>query len=182
MTISILLPYKENFSPKYAGAVSLFIKETLFNSEYKNQTTVYGFTKFKENFNLKYQNINIENQIFQSKSKTYLNEFIRYQNKTKSQLIEIHNRPLYVEYIHTKITSKIVFYFHNDPLTMSGSSTIGERLNLVEWCDRIIFNSDWSYKQFLKKMNNQNFDRRKLIVIKQSAIKKKIDIKKKKKL
>ena len=182
MTISILLPYKENFSPKYAGAVSLFIKETLLNSEYKNQTTVYGFTKFSENFKLRYQNIDIKNKIFQSKSKTYLNEFIKYQNKTKSKLIEIHNRPLYVEYIHTKISSKIVFYFHNDPLTMNGSSTIRERLNLVKWCERIIFNSDWSYNQFLKKMNNQNFDKKKLIVIKQSASKKKIDIKKKEKV
>ena len=29
MKISILLPYKENFSPIYPGAVSLFIKDTL---------------------------------------------------------------------------------------------------------------------------------------------------------
>ncbi len=28
MKISILLPYKENFSPEYPGAVSLFINET----------------------------------------------------------------------------------------------------------------------------------------------------------
>ena len=28
MKISILLPYKENFSPEYAGAVSLFVKDT----------------------------------------------------------------------------------------------------------------------------------------------------------
>ena len=30
MKISILLPYKENFSPSYAGAVSLFINDTLW--------------------------------------------------------------------------------------------------------------------------------------------------------
>ena len=28
MKISILLPYKENFSPEYPGAVSLFVYET----------------------------------------------------------------------------------------------------------------------------------------------------------
>ena len=28
MKISILLPYKENFSPIYPGAVSLFVKDT----------------------------------------------------------------------------------------------------------------------------------------------------------
>ena len=36
MKISILLPYKENFSPTYAGAVSLFVKDTVKLSEYKN--------------------------------------------------------------------------------------------------------------------------------------------------
>ena len=35
MKISILLPYKENFSPDYAGAVSLNINDTLKISKYK---------------------------------------------------------------------------------------------------------------------------------------------------
>ena len=35
MKISILLPYKENFSPSYAGAVSLFINDTLNISKFK---------------------------------------------------------------------------------------------------------------------------------------------------
>ena len=35
MKISILLPYKENFSPEYAGAVSIFINDTLKKSKYK---------------------------------------------------------------------------------------------------------------------------------------------------
>ena len=35
MKISILLPYKENFSPNYPGAVSLFVNDTSLNSKYK---------------------------------------------------------------------------------------------------------------------------------------------------
>ena len=35
MKISILLPYKENFSPNYAGAVSLFVKDISKISKYK---------------------------------------------------------------------------------------------------------------------------------------------------
>ena len=34
MKISILLPYKENFSPIYPGAVSLFVNDTLGNHQY----------------------------------------------------------------------------------------------------------------------------------------------------
>ena len=48
MKISILLPYKENFSPKYAGAVSLFVKDTVKISAYKSKITVFGNTNFKK--------------------------------------------------------------------------------------------------------------------------------------
>ena len=47
MQISVLLPFKENFSPDYAGAVSLCINHTTKNSKYKKNITVYGNTKFK---------------------------------------------------------------------------------------------------------------------------------------
>ena len=42
MNISILLPYKENFSPEYPGAVSLFVYETSKISKYKKKITVFG--------------------------------------------------------------------------------------------------------------------------------------------
>ena len=47
MKISILLPYKENFSPTYAGAVSLFIKDTIKLSKFRNKIIVYGNTELK---------------------------------------------------------------------------------------------------------------------------------------
>ena len=59
MKISILLPYKENFSPDYPGAVSLFVYETSKISKYKKNITVFGNTNFKNIFNLKYININL---------------------------------------------------------------------------------------------------------------------------
>ena len=50
MKISILLPYKENYSPKYPGAVSLFIYSINKISIFKKETTVYGNTNLKEKF------------------------------------------------------------------------------------------------------------------------------------
>ena len=41
MKISILLPYKENFSPEYPGAVSLFVYETSKKSIYKKNILNY---------------------------------------------------------------------------------------------------------------------------------------------
>ena len=46
MKISILLPYKENFSPLYPGAVSLFINDTSKISKYKKYIKVYGSTDY----------------------------------------------------------------------------------------------------------------------------------------
>ena len=48
MKISVLLPYKENFSPEYPGAVSVFLKDTVVKSKYKKNITIYGHTKFKK--------------------------------------------------------------------------------------------------------------------------------------
>ena len=45
MTISILLPYKENYSPQYAGAVSLFVNDITRVSSYKNNIIIFGNTE-----------------------------------------------------------------------------------------------------------------------------------------
>ena len=50
MKISILLPYKENFSPDYAGAVSIFINSVSKLSKFKKNITVYGNTDYKKIF------------------------------------------------------------------------------------------------------------------------------------
>ena len=53
MKISILLPYKENFSPSFAGAVSLFVYETSKISKFRKNITVYGSTSLKLKFPIK---------------------------------------------------------------------------------------------------------------------------------
>ncbi len=79
MKISILLPFKENFSPNYAGAVSLFVKDTSKISKFKKNITIFGNTEYKKRFNLKYKNIQITKKIFQGQNKAYVNEFIKYE-------------------------------------------------------------------------------------------------------
>ena len=81
MKISILLPYKENFSPIYPGAVSLFVSETTQLSIYKKSITVYGNTSFNKKFNLKYTNIELKKNIFSSQSKKYVEEFTKIEKK-----------------------------------------------------------------------------------------------------
>jgi glycosyltransferase involved in cell wall biosynthesis len=183
LKISILLPLKENFSPTYPGAVSLFINDTLKISKYKKNCIVYGHTNFKKKFNLKYKNIKISKNIFKSQNKSYVEEFVKLEKKINSDLIELHNRPIYLKYLTRLIQNKnYILYFHNDPQTMSGSKTISERIFLLKNCFKIIFNSNWSKRKFLENMKSDYINSEKLVVINQSAKKNKVNINSKKKI
>ena len=183
MKISVLLPYKENFSPEYPGAVSLFVNDTLKYSKFKKDVIVYGSTNFKNTFNHKYQNLVVNNKFFKSQNRVYVEEFLKKEGNIESDLIEIHNRPTYIKYLENKLKkNNFILYFHNDPLTMNGSKSIKERLYLIKKCHKIIFNSIWSKKRFIQDLNSEDLEYENLLVINQSAKKNKIDFKKKKKL
>ena len=121
MKISILLPYKENFSPEYPGAVSLFVYETSKISKFKKNITVFGNTNFKKKFNIKYQNIDLNKNLFSSQTRNYVKRFIKLEKKFKSTLIEVHNRPSYIHILNAEYNKIYTLYFHNDPLSMDGS-------------------------------------------------------------
>ena len=170
MKISILLPYKENFSPEYPGAVSLFVYETSKISKFKKNITVFGNTNFKKLFNLKYININTKKEFFYSQTKNYVNDFIKLEKKISSSIIEVHNRPSYIHIINSQLKNKILtLYFHNDPLSMDGSKTIEQRKKLLKTCYKIIFNSAWSKKRFLEGLENKFVNSNKLLIFYQSA-------------
>ncbi len=182
MKISILLPYKENYADNYAGAVSLFVNDTVKLSKFKKNIKIFGSTTCKPLLSKNYRNIELnQNSLFQSQSRFYVNKFIELQKKNKPDIIEVHNRPNYLKYIR-KINTKIVLYFHNDPLDMAGSRTIIERLELLEICKKIIFNSNWTKEQFINGLDNFYSSSSKLEVINQSTNKPKIDFTKKKKI
>ena len=181
MKISILLPYKENYSKNYAGAVSIFINEVNKISKFKSSTKIYGNTDFKNYLSQNYINIPFRKKYFQSSSKIYVNNFINLEKKRKSDIIEIHNRPSYLKYF-TYFKKKIVFYFHNDPLSMKDSTSIAEREFILKICNKIIFNSEWTKKRFFLGLDNFNLNSEKVEVIYQSTSKKKININKKEKI
>ena len=104
MKISILLPYKENFSPVYPGAVSLFVNDTFTLSKFKKYITIYGNTKFKQLFSSKYKNIPLSNFRLGSLSKKYL----RFINEQKIHLMN-YNRQITYELI--KFKNNYFLYF-----------------------------------------------------------------------
>ena len=157
MKIAILLPYKEDYTPKYSGAVSIHVSNLLNYSKFKLSTTIYGNSKSSKYLTKNFHNIRFNSTILSSNNRIYLNKFI-YIIKTKNfDLIEIHNRPSYFKTLKENLKSKIIIYFHNDPLTLLGSKTKSERLELLEKCDFIFFNSKWTKNQFFKDLREQYY-------------------------
>ena len=111
------------------GAASIFVKESLINENIKefiiygskssinkNLKTVFSITQFKKN-TLK---IIIILNILLKKNFSYIN----------FETIEIHNRPEYIKEIKKNFpTSRILFFFHNDPDTLRGSKIL-QRKNI----------------------------------------------------
>ena len=182
MKISILLPYKENFSSKYAGAVSLFVKDTSLHSKFKSSIFVYGNMQYQKPFLKNYINIKLNKKILQSNSKNYVLQFLVEEKKNNSDIIEIHNRPNYIKFLENIKNKKIVLYFHNDPLSMNGSKSVNDRLYLLNNIDKIIFNSKWSQKRFFINIDNEDLLKQKTSVCYQSTSNVKIDFTKKEKI
>ena len=182
MKISILLPYKENFAHNYAGAVSLFVNDITRESAFRKTTRIFGHTVSKKKLSNNYINLDLDKKIFQSTSKKYVSTFLEYQKKIDSDLIEVHNRPNYINLIKKDFKGKLVLFFHNDPLTMNGSKKKDERLYLLNNVDKIIFNSNWSKKRFFIGLTNKELLSQKTSVCYQSSSKIKIDFKKKEKI
>ena len=178
MKISILLPYKEDYTSKYSGAVSIHVSNLFKHSKLKKNITIFGNTNNKDYLSYNYKNIKINQTYFSSSNKKYINKFISIQKEDQPSIIEIHNRPNYVVPIYESLNSKIILYFHNNPLTISGSKSKLERGNLLDKCEYIVFNSAWTKNQFFKDLNEDDFTP-KFGICHQSTSKSKVNLAKK---
>ena len=152
MKISVLLPYKENYSSEYPGAVSLFVSSMVRISKFKKKIKVFGSTNYKKYLTKNYVNISLNKSVFSSQTKQYINNFIKIQNN-EVDLIEIHNRPIMLDRLVKNINSKFILYFHNDPKTMKGAKTSKERYFLLNQADKIIFISNWVKQKFFEDLD-----------------------------
>ena len=182
MNISILLPYKENFAHKAAGAVSLFVNDITRESNYKKTIKVYGSTDFKNYLSSNYKNIKFDKNLLQSSNYQYVSNFINSDETLNSDLIEVHNRPKYIYQIRKKFFKKLFLYFHNDPLSMDGSRTVLERINLLNTVDKLIFNSKWCRERYFIDFKNKEELLNKTAICFQSASKTRINFKEKMKI
>ncbi len=154
MKIASILPYKENYTLRGAGAVALWISDFIRDSEYKKSTYIIGSTKNKNYLTKNYINIDNINSKLNSTTKEYSNKIIKKIKDLNFDILELHNRPIMVKEFFGKLNSKIILYFHNDPTTMKGAKSVDERIYLLKNVDKIIFISKWVKKKFFENLPN----------------------------
>ena len=119
--IYIILPYKESLLPKQAGAVSIYVKDTTKFSKYKKKIKIISSDNIDKS------------KIFRNRN--YILNFCKQNKNRKINIIEIHNRPEYVNYISKYFpNAKINLIFHNDPLSLRGSINSSERESILLKC------------------------------------------------
>ena len=128
--IAILLPYKETYTKNSAGAASIWIKDYMNKSSLSKNSLIYGnIDKSEKPLTSNFKNISLNDSFF-SKTKSYMSFFYNDYKKFNFKIIEIHNRPEYLKFlINKKVKSKLLFFFHNNPLELKGSKTIKERMH-----------------------------------------------------
>ena len=174
MKIASILPYKENYTSKGAGAVSLWVNDFMKFSKYKKDIMVFGNSKPNNYLSKNYTNIKIDNinSKFYSSTKEYLDKIINQLNNENFDLIEIHNRPVMLDRLTKNIDSKFVLYFHNDPRSMKGAKTSKERFSLLQKADKIIFISNWVKEKFFENLELRDHNKTEIIYHSINPIKK----------
>ena len=162
--IFIILPYKESLSPTKAGAVSIYVQDSLKYSIHKKRIQVISSDNFSNS------------KLF--RNKTYINNFCKKFKKNNISIIEIHNRPEYAKILKKNFpNSKIILTYHNDPQNLRGSINIEERQTLLNICTEIVFISNWIKNRFFSGIQSIKNDSK----IVYHGIKKKLNIKQNKK-
>ena len=155
--IASILPYKENYTKEKASAASLWIAEFFKKSKFRNDNYIFGSTNSKNYLTKNYINISLKNikSKFKSSTNEYTKKLIDKIEKNNFDLIEIHNRPLILKKLSQKIKTKFIIYFHNDPLSMKGSKSINQRLEIIKSVEKIIFVSEWVQKRFFINLDDK---------------------------
>ena len=163
--IATILPYKENYTTSKAQAAALWVSDFYKFSKFKKNNFIFGNTDKKDFLTENYINIPLKTlkSKFYSTTNEYCDEFLKINKKFSFDIIEIHNRPLVLKYLHNRTKSNFILYFHNDPLSMKGSISIKERENLLQISDKIVFISKWVKKKFFEGLIEKDSDKTEII-------------------
>ena len=148
----IILPLKESFLKKSSGAVSIFVNEYLKNSKLSRDTVVFTNKLNGEYLNKNVIGIDGQNTFFSNLN--YIKKICKTNIFKNLDHVEIHNRPLYAEYIKKEYPQKkISLFLHNTFYSKNTITNNNKKEYLLYNCDSIVFVSNFLRKQFFDNLN-----------------------------
>ena len=149
--IDILLPVKERFGPKNAGAISGVVHDLVTASQTPDLFHVFGHPVDTPFDNITFTGIAPRHSWLHGRNiglgKAYLYHL---KNRQPPALVEVHSRCQVASYIKRQRPDlNVALYLHNDPREMAGGRSTAERDALLRSMSLIICISDYIRECFL---------------------------------
>ena len=143
-TFAVILPRREVYQKAGAGAVSLCVRDITANSRYRDSTLVFGEPVAEPLEPPRLIPVTPSPWIFMRRASRYLAGVIKALRNHPAALIEIHNRPIYVDALHKAFPgTPLLLYLHNDPRTMRGLKEASQRRHILEKVAAVVCVSDF---------------------------------------
>ena len=149
--IDILLPSKERFGPKNAGAISGVVLDLIEQSQTSDCFRVIG-TDVEPSFTgVAFKGMQPRNAWLHGRNIGLAAAYLHHLRTAEPpDLVEVHSRCHVAAYIKRKHPDlKVTLYLHNDPRDMKGSRSVTERLHLLQSMSAITCVSDYIRDCFL---------------------------------
>lgn len=149
--IDILLPSKERFGPKNAGAISGVVHDLVLASQTPDCLRVFGHPVDVPFDHINFTSIAPRHTWLHGKNIGLAKAYLRHlDGGPKPDLVEVHGRCHVARHIKTKRPDlNVALYLHNDPRDMKGSESVAARRELLSSMAVVICVSDYIRGCFL---------------------------------
>ncbi|MBL6775342.1 MAG: glycosyltransferase family 4 protein [Candidatus Puniceispirillum sp.] len=156
--IDLLLPVKEAFSPANAGAVATIVHDLVTESSSEDDVRVVGRTIEAPFEGVNFCGLKPKMAWLFGKNDGFMAAYLdQLKTHPAPDLIEVHGRcHVASQLIKKRPDIPVSLYLHNDPRTMKGAKTVGEREWLLNGLIQIICVSDYIRRCFLEGLDNDN--------------------------
>jgi len=145
LKVDILLPVKERFTPKNAGAISGVVRDLVMASRSGTQFTIFGHPVERPFDDVAFTGLAPRRRWLHGRNIGFAASYLdSLQNRLTPDLVEVHSRGQVAAYLLKKRPDlRVLLYFHNDPREMLGTQTAAERTALLARLAGVICVSDY---------------------------------------
>ena len=160
----MLLPPKESFSARNAGAVSTIVRDVIAESKKPETQTVFG-SKIEQPFSgINFTSLKTRHRWFYGKNIGFAAAYCDHLKcNSLPDLIEVHGRCNVAAYLlKKKLKIPLTLYIYNDPREMAGAKSRKERQNLLRGLVQIVCVSNFIRDCFLEGLHPEKHEIRKI--------------------